>query len=60
MRIDELVGFIETYEINLPNSQMPKDYAFKASENEEKYTKMTYNIPRDDLTHIVKRIKKKS
>ena len=58
MRIDELIGSIETYEMTLPNSQRPKDSAFKAFENEEKYTKMTSNITRDELTHIVKRIKK--
>ena len=31
MRVDELVGFIQTYEMTLPNSQKPKDFAFKAS-----------------------------
>ena len=36
MRIDELVGSIQTYEMTLPNSQRSKDCAFKASENDEK------------------------
>ena len=36
MKIDELVGSIQTYKITLPNSQRPKEFAFKASENEEK------------------------
>ena len=31
MRVDELVGFIQTYEMTLPSSQKPKDFAFKAS-----------------------------
>ena len=35
MKIDELVGFIQTYKINLPNSQRHKEFAFKAFENEE-------------------------
>ena len=26
MRFDELIGFIQTYEITLPSSQKPKDY----------------------------------
>ena len=30
-RIDELVGFIQAYEMTLPSSQKPKDIAFKAS-----------------------------
>ena len=58
MRIVELVGFILTYEITLPNSKKPKDYAFKASENDEKYTKISYNIARDEVAHMTKRIKK--
>ncbi|KAL6315963.1 hypothetical protein AAG906_014888 [Vitis piasezkii] len=36
MRFDELIGFIQTYEITLPSSQKPKYYTFKASENEKK------------------------
>ena len=58
MRVDELVGFIQTYEMTLPNSQKPKDFAFKASQNEEKDTKMPNNITRDELDYMAKRIKK--
>ena len=36
MRVDELVGSIQTYEMSLPRSQKPKDFTFKASENEKK------------------------
>ena len=36
MRVDELVGSIQTYEITLPSSQKPKDSAFMVFENEEK------------------------
>ena len=58
MWVDELVGSIQTYEMTLPSSQKPKDYAFKAFENEEKDTKMSYNITKDELAHMAKRIKK--
>ena len=40
LRVDELVGCIQTYEMNLPNSHNPKDSTFKASENEEKDIEM--------------------
>ena len=53
MRIDELVGSIQTYEMTLPNSQRSKDCAFKAFENDEKETKISYNITKDGLAHIV-------
>ena len=33
MKVDELFGFIQTYEMTLPSSQKPKDIAFKAFEN---------------------------
>ena len=36
MRDDELVGSIQTYEMTPPSSQKPKDFAFKAHDNEEK------------------------
>ena len=35
MRVDELVGSIQTYEITLPSSQKPKDSTFKVFENED-------------------------
>ena len=43
--------------MTLPSSQKPKDIAFKASQNEEKDTKMPNNITRDELDYIAKRIK---
>ena len=49
MRIDEIIGFIQTYEMTLPNSQKTKDSTFKTSKNEEKDIKMPYNITRDEL-----------
>ena len=60
MRVDELVVFIQTYEMILPSSQKPKDFAFKAYENEERDIEMSYDITKDELTDMVKRIKKKS
>ena len=58
MRIDELVGSIQTYGMSFPNSQKPRDYALKTFENEEKYIEMSYNTTKDKLTHMAKRIKK--
>ena len=57
MRVDELVGSIQTYEMTLPSSQKPKNSAFKAFENEEKDIEMPYDITRDESTHMAKRIK---
>ena len=58
MRIDELVGSIQLYEMTLPNSHKPKEFAFKASKNEEKDIKIPYDITHDKLTHMAKRIKR--
>ena len=58
IRVDELVGSIQTYEITLPNSHKPKDSAFKAFENEEKYIEMPYDITHNELAHMVKGIKR--
>ena len=58
MRVDELVGSIQTYEMTLPNSQKPNDSSFKASKNEEKDIEMSYDITSDELTHMAKRIKR--
>ena len=58
MRVDELVVFIQTYEMILPSSQKPKDFAFKAYENEERDIEMSYDITKDELTDMVKRINK--
>ena len=54
VRVDELVGSIQTYEMSQPNSHKPKDSAFKAFENEKKDTKMAYEITHDELAHMVK------
>ena len=58
MRVDELVGSIQTYEMTLPSSKKLEDSAFKASKNKKKYIKMSYDITRDELAHIAKTIKK--
>ena len=58
MRVDELVGFIQTYEMTQLNSHKPKDYAFKDFENEEKDTEIPYDVIHDELAHTVKRIKR--
>ena len=58
MRVDELVGSIQTYEMTFPNSQKFKDSAFKVSKNEEKYIEMSYDITHDELAHMAKRIKR--
>ena len=42
--------------MTFPNSQKPKDLAFKAFKNEKKQIEMSYNITRDELNHMVKRI----
>ena len=60
MREDELVGFIQTYEMTLPCSQKPKDSAFKAFENEEKDVEISCDITRNELTHMAKRTNKMS
>ena len=58
MRVNELVSFIQTYEMTLPNSHNPKDFSFKASKNEEKDIEMPYDIIHDELVHMAKRIKR--
>ena len=57
MRVDEFVGSIQTYEMTLLSSQKLKDSAFKASENKEKDIEVPYDITRDELAHMAKRIK---
>ena len=42
--------------MTLSSSQNPKDFTFKAFENKEKDTEMPYNITRDELTPMAKRI----
>ena len=58
MRVDELIGSIQTYEMIPPSFQKPKDFIFKALENEDKDIEMQYDITNDKLTHMVKRIKR--
>ena len=58
IRVDELVGSIQTYEMTLPSSQKPKNFAFKASKDEVKDSEMQYDITHDELAHMVKRIKR--
>ena len=49
MRIDELIRFIQTYEMSLPNSQKPKESTFKAFKNEGKKTKNPNDLTRMNL-----------
>ena len=58
MIVDELVGSIQTYELTLPSSQKPKDSTFKASKNEDKDIEIPYDITRNELAHMAKRIKR--
>ena len=58
MTVDELIGFIQTYEMTLPNTYKPKDFTFKDFENEEKDIEKPYDITHDQLTHMAKRIKR--
>ena len=57
MRVDELIGSIQTYEMTPPSFQKPKDFIFKALENEDKDIEMQYDITHDELAHMAKRIK---
>ena len=56
MRVDALVGSFQTYEMTLPNSQKPKQLAFKASKNEEKEIKNFENVSREELVHMPKHV----
>ena len=58
MRVDELVGSIQTYELTLPSSQKPKDFVFKAFGTEKKDIEIPYDITRDELAHMAKGIKR--
>ena len=44
--------------MTLPSSQKPKDSTFKASEDEKKYIEMSYDITRDEFSHMAKRSKR--
>ena len=54
MRVDEFVGSLHTYEITLLDSQKPKKFAFKASKNEEKESKNSKSVGREELVHMGK------
>ena len=58
MRVDELIGFIQTYEMTLLNTYKPKDFTFKDFENKEKDIEKPYDITHDQLAHMAKRIKR--
>ena len=57
MRVDELVGFFQIYEMTFLNSHKPKDSTFKDNEIEEKECENHNEIIRDELALIAKRIK---
>lgn len=57
MRANELVNSLWTYEMTLPNSQRPREYAFKASKNEEKWPKNFEKVGFEELSLISKWIK---
>ena len=58
LRVDELVGSIQTYEMTLPNSHKSKKAAFKASEIEDRESEEPNGVTREELAHMAKRIKK--
>lgn len=57
IRIDELVGYLQTYEMTLPDSWKPKESLFKASKSEEKDFEISEKTRRKELAHITKQIK---
>ena len=57
MRANELVNSLRTYEMTFPNSQRPREYAFKASKNEEKWPKNFEKVGFEELSLISKWIK---
>ena len=57
MRVDELVGFFQIYEMTFLNSQKRKDSTFKDNEIEEKESENHNEITRDELAFMAKRIK---
>ena len=54
MRVDEFVSSLHTYEITLPDSQKPKEFAFEASKNKEKESKNSKSVGREELVHMGK------
>lgn len=57
MRVDELVGFFQIYEMTFLNSQKRKDSTFKDNEIEEKESENHNEIIRDELALMAKRIR---
>ena len=52
------IDSMRVYEITLLSSQKPKDFALKASKNEEKDIEMSYDITKSEFTYMAKRIKR--
>ena len=57
MRVDELVGYLQTYEMTLLDSQKPKESTFKASKNEKRENENFKNIEIKELALMSTRIK---
>ena len=58
LRIDELVGSIQTYEMTLPTSHKHKETVFKASEKEEKESHKSEDISKDELANMARKLGK--
>ena len=57
MRVDKLVGFQQTYEMTLPDSQKPKEFAFLRLPRVKK-KKINYEkIGKNELAHFTKQVK---
>ena len=56
VRVNELVGYLQIYEIILSSSQKPREYAFKASKNEEGLENFE-KVDLEEFTLLSKRIK---
>lgn len=54
IRVDELVGSLQTYEMTLSISHKPKESAFKASKNEKKNSK---KVGKEEFMHMTKCVK---
>ena len=57
IRVNELIGSLQTYEMTLLDSQKHKESIFKASKNEEKETENYKEIGREKLAPMSKQIK---
>ena len=56
VRVNELVGYLQIYEIILPSFQKPREYTFKASKNEEGLENFE-KVDLEEFTLLSKRIK---